>query len=476
MIGGYRLQKNAGDGRTRSGKLCVHLINLSNLDLDMSSEREKAGRHSERKRWWKLGGKLRVSHVLLILVTAYVILKAFQGGNDINVYLYASKQFFRGENIYAENPFNEYLYSPLFALLLGPISIFKYPVARMIWGMLNLLVAIRLWKIIGSLITQSINMERKYETWWSIGVAVISIGYLNHNIILGQITVVILWLTFEGIYQILHRNKTVLGAVLLALGINIKIIPLAGLYYLFFKARYKAVAICTGMVIIGLFLPSIVVGFNQNTTLLQNWFEKINPTGDSYVFENNDGTQSLNAVLPAFFYDFNDGKVGPANLKRQLLSVPYDVLVTIMHAIRILLLLSLLYLIFYRYKRREKGSIYLLWEFAYLAVISVLVFPHQQKYTLLYFVPAGSYMILFVLMVFKQKWDVGPGSKIIAILSSILMLIMALNGRDIIGHMAVRVLDYYHTTSIFIMIFLVLLILTRPDLLIRMSRKKSIED
>ncbi len=450
----------------------------------MSSEHKPAGNHPAKRPWWRLPSetslnltslirKIRVSHILLILVLAYVLLKALQGGNDINVFLYASKQLFKGENIYAANPYNEYLYSPLFALLLRPLSIFDYPAARIIWGLLNLILALRLWKIIGSLISHSINLERKHEIWWSIGVAVISAGFLNHNLILGQVTVLILWLTFEGLYQIMHHNKPVLGALLLALGINIKIIPLIGIFYLFFKGRYKALVICAAMVILSLFLPSVIIGHDYNTTMLHNWFEKINPSGSNYVFENNDGTQSLNAVLPAYFYDFNDGREGPANLKRQILAVPYDALVIIMQAMRLLLLLSGLYLIFYRYRRRERDSIYFLWEFAYLALVSILIFPHQQKYTLLYFVPAGSYMILFVLLASRLKRNIDPGSMIIAILSSIFMLFMALNGRDIIGNHLVRILDYYHASSLVIMVFLGFLILTRPDFLILKSERHS---
>ena len=124
--------------------------------------------------------------------------------------------------------------------------------------------------------------------------------------------------------------------------------------------------------------------------MLNNWAETINPSNSKYVFENNNGTHSLNAIIPSYFYDFNDGMKAPANLERQIAEIHHDTLVVIMQATRILILLSLLILIFYRYKKRGKEPLYFYWEFSYLALISALIFPHQQKDARLYFVPAGA--------------------------------------------------------------------------------------
>ena len=50
---------------------------------------------------------MAVFYALLgLLALTYLIGKSLVVGTDINVYLYASKQLFRGENIYADNPYN----------------------------------------------------------------------------------------------------------------------------------------------------------------------------------------------------------------------------------------------------------------------------------------------------------------------------------------------------------------------------------
>ena len=163
----------------------------------------------------------------------YAVLKAFSTGNDIDVYLFASEQLINQENIYAATHLNNYLYSPLFALLLWPLSLFDYSVARIIWAIINVVLTVRLWDITSGLIKRGMGIDSWLSMRWTIIVVFISVGLLNHNLILGQITIVILWLTFEGLYQIICRDRSVAGASLLALGITIKIIPVIGLFYLF---------------------------------------------------------------------------------------------------------------------------------------------------------------------------------------------------------------------------------------------------
>lgn len=406
--------------------------------------------------------------LILIPVLLYVILKAYSAGNDINVYLFASQQLFSGENIYAANPFNNYLYSPLFALLLGPLSLLDFSIARVVWAIINSIVAYRLWKIAYVLLEETLGVDKKLSKWWTLGLIIISFGFLNHNLILGQITIIILWLSLEGLFQIICKDNATKGALLLALGINIKIIPLIGLYYLFFKGKYKALALSIAFVGISLLLPSLFTGHKYNVEMLSNWAETINPSSNRYIFENNNGTHSLNATLPAFFYDFNDGKESPIKIRRQIAKVPHNTLVIILQSLRITFLLSCLIVIFYRHRRREEKDVYFYWEFSYLALVTALIFPHQQKYAMLYFVPAGSYIFMFILLAYRRKWDIGLKDKVIIMLALPLMFVSAIMGRDIIGDYLVDILDYFHTFGLINIIFLLFLILVRPDQLLRM--------
>lgn len=390
---------------------------------------------------------------------------------DFNVYLYASKQLLSEQNIYADNPYNNYLYSPLFALILSPISIFDFSIGRVIWGIINFFLVVRLWKIISKIIFDSFNFNQKYATLLKVSVLIISLGFLFLNINLGQITIVILWLTIEGLFQIICCKKKISGAFLLALGINIKIIPLIGLFYLFFKWEFKACCICVLMVIASLFIPSFFVGHDYNMKMVNNWTETINPSNKKYVFEDNNLTQSLSALLPAYFYDFEEKKVNGKILNRTLYKTSTKTLEIIMQLTRVLLLFSSLFLVFYKAKKRNNKALYFFWEIAYLALVSALIFPHQQKYAMLYFVPAGTYMICFILLTIKLNWKVHLKHKTIAVFACFLMLLSALMGRDIIGNYLINIFDFYHLLGIINLLFVFFLLIIRPNFLLEMNRQ-----
>ena len=419
--------------------------------------------------------KKRIYYSFAVLVLIYIILKSFSKAGDFVVYLYASEQLFKGENIYKNNPFNNYLYSPLFALLLKPILVFGFPIARVIWALINVVVTVRIWKLILCIAEETLSLKKNTVFYWTLGVIIISAGFWNHNLILGQMTMFILWLTFEGLYQIINRGKNFLGGFLLGLGIVIKIVPMLALFYLFFKLKFRAIAITLGFILVGLLLPSLFVGHNYNMDLLGKWGETINPSNKKYVFEDSNGTVSLNATLPAYFYEFENSRNKHPQLERQIATISHDTLLVVLQGLRLATVLSLLLLVFYNYKKRavNKGSLYFLWEVSYLALISILIFPHQQKYVLMYFVPAASYMILFSLLLFNSKKDFGLKYKVIAIVSSVLMFIAAIMGRDIVGKAVMKIYDFYHIPGLMVILFLVFLFFVKPDFLMKINNQEN---
>lgn len=401
-------------------------------------------------------------------VLVYIILKSYSYGTDIDIYLYASRQILLHENIYASHPLYNYFYSPLFALLLAPMSFLEDAFARVIWALLNTAATVRIAFLLKKWLTEELILHHTVLKKWYIATLVLSLGFLNHNLILGQITIIILWLSIEGFYQILILQKKNLGALLIALGINIKIIPILGLYYLFFKKEYRAVAACVLLVIGSLFLPAAFLGYDYNTELLSQWKEQINPAQENFVFENTSGCYSLNAILPAFFYDNNDAiTIKNSLFCRKIAFFSYQNLFFILQALRLLLVLSLLFLIYHRHQQRVFRQFYLYWEISYLFLLTFLIFPHQLKYAMLYFVPAGSYIILYIFLrldypvpikSFREKSVLG--------ITAIILFILAVMGRDIIGDNLVDFLGFYHFLGLSCLLFLALLWHFKPSKLI----------
>jgi hypothetical protein len=412
------------------------------------------------KRKIRTDRKACIIYILLPLLL-YVFIKSLLGGQDINVYLYASEQFYLGKNIYAENPFNNYLYSPFFAFILRPLSIFELPAGRVLWAFLNVIFTIRIWVIIYKLIKFDFALQKKLRMWFIAGMIALSLGWLNHNLILGQITILLLWFTVEGLYQILLKKNIYFGAILLSLGIVIKIIPILTLYFLFLKRKIKAIFIIIFLCVFFLFLPAVFAGIDYNSDMLSEWFNTVNPS-EKYIFEDSNSTQSLNSVLPAFFYDFDNGSENQI-YKRKIIYISYENLSHILQLSRIALLLSFSLLVVYKTKSRKYGSLSFLREVSYLGIITILIFPHQQKYTLLYCLPAFSYVLIFILNVFNKFHGIKIHIKIVSLLYLMFFIFSAVSGRDIIGDKAIFIIDYYHIHSLIALLLLLFLHKYKPN-------------
>lgn len=391
-------------------------------------------------------GKTWIGIGVFILFMVYLVLKAIDEniGNDINVYLYAAQSYLNGDNMYTNNPYNFYLYSPLFALLLSPFALLPWELSRCLWLFINVACLWRIFIIIKAYCQNHVRLNKKnYQIWVGI-LALLSAGFVNHNVNLGQITILILWLTIEAVEKAYKGNWAKAG-MLLALGINIKIIPIIVIGYWFLHGKFKAIATTIIVLSFTFLAPALFSGWERNTALHQTWAETINPDREKYAFENNNGCHSLNAVLPAFLYTYPEGD-SPVlgNFNRKITSLDYDTLKNILRFLQIFFLLSVAVIVFYKAAHRRNTLLYHWWELSYLLLIGLLVLPHQMKYSMLYFVPIAAYVAYYFLYLLQCKIALGLGHKIAGGLSLVLILILSIMGRDIIGDEVVNFLDFYH--------------------------------
>ena len=283
----------------------------------------------------------------------------------------------------------------------------------------------------------------------------------------GTFTVLILWITLEGILLIVKDAKSWRGAALLALGISIKIIPLIALGYLFLKGKFRSIFYTLLLTALAFVLPVLFLGIDYNNELLGKWRDKVNPTGERYVFENNNGCQSLNAVLPAFFYEFpaDENIVEEQRpYERQIAQIPYDTLVVVLNVLRILLLLSVLLVVCFWNSGNLPFNTY--WQLAYLMLVSLIVFPHQMKYSMLYFIPAVGYLLAYYFYKREEKAVFSSREKIVLSMAGFQVLVMTISGRDTIGGTAVDFLDYFHFMGLSNISFVGYLLLLNPKRLV----------
>jgi len=266
-----------------------------------------------------------------------------------------------------------------------------------------------------------------------------------------------------GSHLAVQQGQPIRGAALLALGINIKILPLLVGYYWLAKGRVRASLYAGLFTAASLLLPALLIGWQANLDLHEQWLARIMPGGDNYVFEKTNGCQSLNCLLAAYFYDFPEAELSASyEAGRKLARIGEPTLSLVLQGSRIALALSILGLVFYSHRRRVPPDRALLWEFAYVCLATVLIFPHQMKYAMLYSVPAGAYVIRHVLTRLSSGEGLPRLDTMVAVICGLLLIVLALMGRDIVGDRIVNTLDYYHYMGLVNVLFLGVLWFWRP--------------
>jgi len=107
-------------------------------------------------------------------------------------------------------------------------------------------------------------------------------------------------------------KRPILAAVLLALGISIKIWPIFFLPYLTVRRRWKPVWVTMAAVLILAMVPALYFGFSENINLLGQWFAQESQTqlGQSEIWFPN---QSLRGVLMRYLTVIDYSRVPDSN-------------------------------------------------------------------------------------------------------------------------------------------------------------------
>ncbi|HEV7231973.1 MAG TPA: glycosyltransferase family 87 protein [Bacteroidia bacterium] len=336
---------------------------------------------------------LRYSAIFLALI--YILIEASQN-NDFIIFLSASEDLIRKINIYTVfyKGCYHYYYSPLFALALYPLTLLPAYFAKLLWLGLNLVFMFRTWKAMSFFLDRRVFNERQ-KLFFTVSCFLFVLYFLTENFHCGQMTVFILFLSAEGMYRIM-TGRYWFGALLIALAINIKLLPLLLLPYLLYRGYLKASAWLVLFLCVLLVLPAPLIGLQYNTDLLKSWWALINPANTEHVIDTAERSfHSLSSWLPGLLMDHvSDPQVLP--VKRNIANLDAKTVGIILNTIRALLLLLGLYFLRSLPFRRATSKLSAFRELAYLFLLVPLIFPHQQHYAFYFMLPAGTYMCYFL--------------------------------------------------------------------------------
>jgi len=290
---------------------------------------------------------------------------------------------------------------------------------------------------------------------------VLSFQFMSNNIGMVQVTPFLIWIIFESI-NLIHSGKNILGGILLGIGINIKILPIVFIGYLFYRGYFMALIACI-VCFIGLyFVPSIFWGYEYNLTLLSDWWVIINPTSKEHQVEIGIGTHSMVAFLPVYLSDTG----GELLFKRNIFNMSIDSAIIVTNLASLFLVACSLFYFRSNLFIREKFKVKALWEICYFMLLIPLIFPHQQKYAFLFAIPMVAYILYFIFRTFGLYKNLLLYRFVVFTFGFVMIVYSPIHGSDIIGGDLFKLSQHYRLITIATLILIPISLYCNPQKLL----------
>ncbi|MFZ9756218.1 MAG: hypothetical protein ACO3DK_09315, partial [Bacteroidia bacterium] len=268
----------------------------------------------------------RFNRILKIIAGVFALLliwpvsRAVSSTNDFDVFYGAGQRLSEGLSPYLK-PYARglwFYYSPFFAWVMSlfgylpqtPVTTLPIPlghaVLKALWGGLNVFLVWRCVRLIDQEVKTGENQTSATLWFWGL-LGVMSYRWLFMNILYGQMTILVVWGVLEA-----YQSKPVAewrrwGG--LALGINIKILPLFfyGLEFwrgVFEKswARWRSMIWISGWLLLFLLLPYLFVEVGFHNALIKDWLGIINPAAKEHILEVGEGGFiDIGAIITKYF-------------------------------------------------------------------------------------------------------------------------------------------------------------------------------
>ncbi len=225
--------------------------------------------------------------VLILTVSLILSISPKQTRGDFDVYYASSQNYLAKAPVYiSHDGIEEFKYSPLFALVFSPLTMFNKLSALYIWNILNIFLLYLIFYLFYKLKQMSFSKPR--DLLIIVCLFALSGQFIFSNIKLGQINIFLCYLMVLTMYLEINK-KYFWASVILAFSLMIKFFPLLFVLYFVLRRRFKLVGFTILMIVFFLLLPSIYSGFDLNLRYLHDWLIllKSSPAHLYYVVKNN---------------------------------------------------------------------------------------------------------------------------------------------------------------------------------------------
>lgn len=352
----------------------------------------------------------------------YFFTKELYGVSDFEIFHEAMQGIWKGENLYTSlyggcKCFH-YFYSPWFAVSFAPLGALPVQVAGWIWKACNFILILRILVLTHEYLDHSSFNKKDYRLWSLLTFfGFFFLFYANlHN---HQMTFFLVWGSLEGL-KLINRQKNITGALLIALIINYKILPIVLIPYLIYRGNLKATIYIFSFFLMFLILPVLFIGWDYNQELLISWWDLINPANKEHNFDTSEkALSSFTTLIPVFFYE-NHTWDNNFEWSRHILNLSESSVFFITQSVRAVTILGSLFFLGKNFFKPEKSPLRAFWQLSYLLLAGVMVFPHQQDYALFYAFPAFLYTTYYYIRI----KDINPRKSVILLIAILVMSIM----------------------------------------------------
>jgi hypothetical protein len=400
--------------------------------------------------------------ILLFVFWLILVLFDSTAKGDFEIFVEASKDLFNLKNIYTTfyNHYFHYYYSVLFAVIIYPFTFLNFYFVKVIWMICNYIFTYRILKN-GALFLNLRDEDNKAKFIVLFVSFLLVFALWHRNIALAQVTIFVLFLMLES-FTLILKNHVLLPALLLAFGIDFKIMPIVCLPYLLYRGYNKVVFTSLIFLLTSLLLPSVFIGIDFNLFLLHERWNLINPSNTEHVLDVAERSfHSITTFLSVLLVE-NTNEVYALKHKRNLLDISQEELrYVILFARLFFVLLSFVFLRARIFKSPSK-KIDWWYEWSYIFIAIPLIFPHQQHYAFYMVFPAILYLVNFGRINYFTGRNLSKSRERYMYLVGMFLIFLLLNSHFLLGAFR-EYYDHYKTLTHGVFLVIVILALCPPD-------------
>lgn len=335
---------------------------------------------------------LRHPNVVIFLATLPILFIEARTENDFDIFIAAARDWSNGLNPYTQlyHEWYHYFYDITFLSLISLFQALPNFWIKLIWLMAQVILLIEIWKIILDRLNIS-NLTTRKRWMFGFFLVLINVRLLRDNLHLGQMTILMLFLSLKGL-DLIFKQKSFLGSAMLAWGIIVKVLPIVVVPYLAYRKKWKT-AIATLALSAGyLALPYLYQNTTQYSELLQSRWQLLNPTNAEHILDTSERSFHSMTTLTGILFHAQCDDLHILPYRRHIVDCDVQTVKWISLLSRLALIFSFLWIL--RSKPFDEGKDENHFrEWAYLLMLIPLIFPHQQHYAFLMMIPGFAWLM-----------------------------------------------------------------------------------